>query len=191
LAIIALVGLALVVADFVRERVTDHRAARRTEQGLPPVVWSWRKRATVIGGPLIVLVMVGLVAGLAQSSEDTTSGDTDVNVIPTTTTSTGGVPTTRGPGRPNGQIRVQVVNGSGQAGAATAESDALRILGYVMVPPGTVATRRGTAIQCKPGFEGEATTLARNVGGIVAVESIPGSSPYATAALDCVVILGR
>jgi len=42
-----------------------------------------------------------------------------------------------------------------------------------MVAPANGATRTGTAVQCKTGFEKEAPTLARNVGGTVTVEAFP------------------
>jgi hypothetical protein len=152
-------------------------------------VWSWRKRVGVVGGPLLVLVMVGLVLALTRStSEDTTAG-TDVNIIPTTTSSS--TPFTTTPGRPNTQVRVQVVNSSGRSRAGTTTTDALRILGYAMAAPTSGQTRRGTAVQCRTGFEQEASTLARNVGGAVTVEPFPTPPPFNAAQLDCLVVLGR
>jgi hypothetical protein len=99
--------------------------------------------------------------------------------------------TTVYPGRPPQQVRVDVLNGSGMAGAAGQKALALGTLGYRIAGVGNAIGRAGTAVQCKPGFEAEAATLAKNLGGSTAVEPFPSPAPAGSTNADCVVVLGR
>ena len=188
---IVIIGLALLAFDLVRERVGDRRARQRAERGLPSVVWSRRRRwitfAAGLGGLGVVLGVLLLLRGGSSSSSSKTAS---LNVIPTTTTST---PSTTTPdlGRPPSQVRVAVVNASGVPHAAQQKSDALKAIGYQMVGLANGALRPGTAVQCKPGFEKEAATLARNAGGGATVEPLPNPPPPASANADCVVVVGK
>ena len=55
--------------------------------------------------------------------------------------------------RPNDQVVVQVLNGSGIQGAATTRSNDLKAQGYQTVPAGNAPSQRtGTGVQCKAGL---------------------------------------
>jgi LytR cell envelope-related transcriptional attenuator len=204
LGAIVLVGLLLLAFDAVRERVSNRRALRRAERGLPPVSWSRRRRlvtfAVVLAGVAAVIGVLVLLRGGDDSSSATdrlnaipkTTPSTTATSSPTTTspTTTSPTTTTLDPGRPPQQIRVSVVNASGVARAAATKSDALGALGYQMVGLANSAARTGSAVQCKPGFEKEAPVLARNVGGTVGVEPFPNPPPAGSTSADCVVVLG-
>ncbi len=98
--------------------------------------------------------------------------------------------------RSNDQVVVQVLNGSGVAGAATQRSSELRGKGYQVLPAGNApAQRTGSAVQCKAGYEKEAqvlvTTLAE-FGVTAVVEPIPDPLPAGfDAAANCYVLLGK
>jgi hypothetical protein len=98
--------------------------------------------------------------------------------------------TTVNPGRPPQQVRVEVLNGSGVPGTAGMKAFALGALGYRISSVGNASGRHGSAVQCKPGFEAEAATLAKNVGAGTTVEPFPNPAPTGSTNADCVVILG-
>ncbi len=77
-----------------------------------------------------------------------------------------------------------------------AKSDAditekLKGLGYNTIGIANAATRTGTAVQCKPGYEREAQVLATNVGNNAKVEAYPGTTPTGAESANCLVILGK
>jgi hypothetical protein len=150
--------------------------------------------AVVLGGVAAVVGALFLVRG-----NDNSSATAHLNAIPKTTSSSGttssttttpSTTTAQDPGRPPQQVRVSVVNSSGVAGAAATRSDALRALGYQTVGLANGATRTGSAVQCKAGFEKEAVALAKNVGGTTGVEPFPTPAPAGLANSDCVVVIG-
>lgn len=195
-AIVAL-GLGLLGLDVLRERIRDRLSRRRAERGLPPIVWSPRRRSITAAAALGTVAAVFGALLLLRSTTSSSSSETDrLNVISTTTappaTTTSPRPTTTlDPGRPVQQVRVAVVNASGVAGAAQQKSDALAAIGYQMVGLANGTPRTGSAVQCIPGFEKEAVTLAKNAGGVANVEPFPTPPPPASANSDCVVVLGK
>lgn len=126
----------------------------------------------------------------ASSSTTTSSAPTTTATTTPTTTSTLG--TTK---PPSGSVAVQVLNGSGVLGAATARTNDLAALGWQVLPPGNAwGLRTGTAIQCAQGFDLAAVQL----GEILARFGVPTTRepfPFPTppsydASAVCYVILG-
>ncbi len=197
LGVIAAVGLVLVVLDVIVERVGIRRDRKRVARGLPPIERTWKRRLTIGGGVLAFVVVVGVGFAVLKSSGSGTASKAEqqVNKIPNTPTSSSTSSTTSttvAPGRPPAQVRVEVINSSGVANAAKTKSDALAALGYPNAGLANGATTRtGTIVECKPGFEKEAVTLATNVGGGATVVAFPTPAPTGSTNADCVVELGK
>jgi hypothetical protein len=120
----------------------------------------------------------------------------------TATTGTGGsssttaVTTPTGGGRPASQVVVQVLNGSGVQGAANQRSNDLKAKGYQVLPAGNApAPRTGTAVQCKKGYEKEATALVAVLATLsikATVEAYPNPAPVGPSdQANCLIILGK
>jgi hypothetical protein len=92
--------------------------------------------------------------------------------------------------KPPAQVAVLVLNGSGRAGAATAESNTLKAKGYQTLVPTDAAARSGNIVYFKPGYDRECTTVAASVDGAPKVEPIPTPAPTGSDTANCVVILG-
>jgi hypothetical protein len=98
--------------------------------------------------------------------------------------------------RPNDQVVVQVLNGSGIQNAATTTTNDLKAKAYQTAPAGNApAQRTGTAVQCKAGYEKEADVLVTELGslGVTAVVEAIGNplpSQFDPTA-NCYVILGK
>jgi LytR cell envelope-related transcriptional attenuator len=98
--------------------------------------------------------------------------------------------------RPASQVVVEVLNGSGVAGAAASRSNDLKAKGYQVLPAGNAAAQRsGTAVQCRKGYEKEAAALVNVLGSLsirATVEAFPNPAPVGVnAQANCLVILGR
>ena len=193
LAAIVVLGLAILGADVLRERISNWRTRRRAARGLPPVVWSMRRRLVTLGVSLGALAaLFGILLVLRGGGASSSSKTNRLNVIPSTTTTT--VPattTTAAAARPPQQVRVAVINASGVPNASRQKSDALKAIGYQTVGIANGTPRTGTGVGCRAGFEQEATALAKNVGGSAAVEPFPNPPPPSAANADCVVVLGK
>ncbi|MFI5372850.1 MAG: LytR C-terminal domain-containing protein [Candidatus Eisenbacteria bacterium] len=106
------------------------------------------------------------------------------------TVTTSGVTTTVAVRSP-AQVRVKVYNASGVLGVAQTTTDTLKAKGYNVQAPDTVKTKRtGTGVQCRPGFEREATELANSIGSGAKKEAFPSSPPAGADSADCLVIIG-
>jgi hypothetical protein len=122
----------------------------------------------------------------------TVAGTATTNVRRSTTTTAAA---TKG-ARANDQVVVQVLNGSGLQGAATQRSNDLKTKGYQLLGAGNApATRQGSAVQCKAGYEKEAQVLVNELAGIgvtATIEAVPNPVPagFDTAA-NCYVLLGK
>jgi hypothetical protein len=93
--------------------------------------------------------------------------------------------------KPRSEVRVIVYNAGSASGAAGNMTNKLRTLGYQLAPPTNTNARRGTAVQCKPGFEKEATQLQGDVGAGTTVEP-PANPPLpGTENENCAVLLGQ
>jgi hypothetical protein len=98
--------------------------------------------------------------------------------------------------RANDQVVVQVLNGSGVQGAATQRSNDLKAKGYQVLPAGNApATRTGTSVECKAGYEKEAAVLVTTLNGLgvpSTAEAVPDPLPAGfDAAANCYVLLGK
>jgi hypothetical protein len=150
--------------------------------------------ASARGAVLVGLAVIAGIVGL-QILDD--SGSTDVTASsPDSTTSPvvdGATSTTLGTARDPSEVRVKVYNASGVQGQAQAESDKLKALGWATVEPADYgSTRVGTSVQCRSGFEADATVLAvYGVGNGATVEAFPSSPPPGAGDADCLVILGK
>jgi LytR cell envelope-related transcriptional attenuator/Protein of unknown function (DUF2510) len=108
-----------------------------------------------------------------------------------TSTTRAATTTTVNPGRPVQQVRVEILNGSAIPRAAGTKAFALGALGYQIAGIGNAPEHQGSVVQCKPGFELEAVTLAKNVAANTTVGPFPNPPPTGSAKADCVVLLGR
>jgi hypothetical protein len=98
--------------------------------------------------------------------------------------------------RSNDQVVVQVLNGSGVQGAATQRSNDLKAQAYQVLPAGNAPTTRdGTVVQCKEGYEKEATALVATLNGLgvpSTVEAVANPLPAGfDASANCYVLLGK
>ena len=98
--------------------------------------------------------------------------------------------------RPNDQVVVQVLNGSGIQNAATTRTNDLKARGYQTAPAGNApAQRTGNAVQCKAGYEKEAEQLVTELAAIGVTATVePLSNPLPTqfdGTANCYVLLGK
>jgi hypothetical protein len=191
LGAIVVLGLTILGLDVLRERITAWRARRRKARGLPPVVWSIRRRWLTLGVSVgAVAAMFGILLALRGGGASSSSRTNRLNVIPSTTT-TSATTITSAPARPPQQVRVALINASGVQNAGRQKSNALKVIGYQTVGLANGAPRTGTGVGCRAGFEHDAATLAKNVGGNATVEPFPKPPPPVAANADCVVVLGK
>jgi hypothetical protein len=119
--------------------------------------------AVVVG--LLLLLNVGDggsdVEGSASSGTTTTTLDEGVvDVEDTTTTST----TAPDSGRSPSEVKVIVLNGSGQAGAAGATSETLGEAGYTMAEPGNAPSATETLVYYAEDYQPDAIAVAELLG---------------------------
>jgi hypothetical protein len=128
-------------------------------------------------------------AGGVTTTVTTAAGDGSSTSTTVTTVAGGG-------GRSASQVVVQVLNGSGVAGAASQRSNDLKAKGYQVLPAGNApAQRTGTAVQCRNGYSKEAATIVNVLGSLsirATVEAFPNPAPVGVnGQANCLVILGR
>ncbi len=150
--------------------------------------------AVILG---IVLLQVIDKGPSGNTSSSSSSGST-TKTTPATTPRSGGtatsVPATTAKGggaKARGEVRVLVFNAGAAAGAAANMTNKLRTLGYQLAPPSNTNPRRGTAVQCKQGFDKEATQLQGDVGPGTTVEPFANPALPGTENVNCVVLLGQ
>jgi hypothetical protein len=145
---------------------------------IPPI---YRSRDFWIG--ILIGAVVAGVAVFALRGGGSNVSTSHQHTGPTT-------PTTASSVRPPQQVRVEVLNASGQQGAAAAKGFVLAGLGYQVVRVGNASDTASTTVICRVGFGAEAKVLARNVGAGVRVEPLAPSIPLDLAHVDCRVTLG-
>lgn len=152
-----------------------------------------RVNSAVRGAGLIGLaVIAGIV--LLQVVDKGPSGGTPASKTPATTSAPGSSQpgtTVAGGARPRSEVRVAVFNGSGAAGAAMTTTNKLRLLGYQVAQPADTASRTGTVVACRQGFDKEAAQLQADLGAPATVEPFPASAPSGAENVNCIVLLGR
>jgi hypothetical protein len=90
-----------------------------------------------------------------------------------------------------GEVRVVVFNAGAASGSAGNMTNKLRSLGYQLSPPANTNARRGTAVQCKQGFDKEAVQLQGDVGAGTTVEPLANPPLPETENVNCVVLVGQ
>jgi hypothetical protein len=90
-----------------------------------------------------------------------------------------------------GEVRVVVFNAGAASGSAGNMTNKLRSLGYQLAPPSNTNPHRGTAVQCKQGFDKEAVQLQGDVGVGTTVEPFANPPLPETENVNCVVLVGQ
>lgn len=154
---------------------------------------------------LVVAVLIGFLlllkagdSGSSEVSTGTTPGTVDTSGIETTTTAVGSDTTTTtadtgGEGRAPAEVKVLVLNGSGKAGVAKSNSEAIGEKGYTMLTPGNAAANSSqTAVYYAAGYQTEAEAVASALGrtsDIVVAKPTTSLGPGSDTA-NVVVVLG-
>lgn len=182
--VIAIVGLILCGLDAVR----DHFQARRGDDPDDTDRPWYRRRWFMLAAAATVLLILLVVAVVVLLGGNSTP--TKVVVAPTTSSPSTTTTTTASRARPPQQVHVEVINSSAVPKAAATKAAALTALGYPVVGTANGLPRQGSVVECKPGFESEATALATAVAPGTLVVPFPTPPPAGSTAADCVVVLG-
>ena len=150
----------------------------------------WRTAAIVATGvaalELLALIAAGTVLlGRSVVSHGARAAARSAAIRPAT------MKPSRHPSLPRAKTRIVVLNGNGQAGAASAEASTLRARGYKISAVGNAqrATQGPTLIMYRPGFAAEGQRLARDT-GIGMVTALDGMQPSSLRRAQLVVVLG-
>ena len=109
-----------------------------------------------------------------------------------TTTTTKATAATTVKTRKPADVKVVVYNASGVAQLAENMSNQLKAIGYNASVGGNLTQRTGTIVQCKAGYEADATKLANDgVGKGASVTPYPASPPTNAGDANCIVTLGK
>ena len=188
-------------AGGAADAVTEAAAAEHPESGLRSHrrQTARRRRAFLLG--LLTGVAIVAAAGAAAyvvldvhvstGSSSTASHHRSTTSTSVTPSSAATTTTTVNPGRPPQQVHLRIINASGVANAASNKAFTLGGMGYPVTGLADGPVQQGTVVQCKPGFEAEAATLAKNVGAGTTVQPFPSPAPAGSANADCLVILGK
>lgn len=173
---------------------TDHPRDRRGGAG-----GGIDRRSFAFGGAAgaLVVALIGVIAAVALGGggggggTTVTTRATTTTKATTTTTAPVATTTTLAPGRPPAQVRVEVLNGSGAAGAASTKAASLKSAGYTIAGTGNAPTRTGTVVECNTGFESEAVALTAAVGSGATNQPASTAGVTVPSNADCVVIVGK
>ena len=142
---------------------------RRGGQAIPNSV-----RGAVLVGLAVIVGIIGL-----QILDDSGNGSSITiatsDTTPTTSTLAGQQPKPH----PPGEVAIKVYNASDVQGAGQQLTDKLKAFGFNMLPAATLnGTRKGTVVQCRAGYEGDATVIAGfGIGNGATIRAVPvGSS---------------
>ena len=156
----------------------------------------WRTATFVVAG-LAALELAALVAiGVAVLGRSVAHQVKDAAYAKAASVPTPTVPKQTAPGAPKltrVETGVLVLNGSGVAGAAGAEADALRARGYLITNVGNAdqqssATR--TLVMYRPGYRAEAARLARDAKARI-VTPLDGMRREALLGAQVVIVVGN
>jgi hypothetical protein len=194
LGLAAIVGLVVCGLSALHDALRARKArSLRPGEVLPPSWWTGRRLA--IAAVASVAVVAGAIAALVLAFGGGSTTPRLVTAPTTTSTTTALTSTTTGgslpPARPPQQVRVDVLNGSGAARAATVKASALASTGYRIVNVGNAPVQQGSVVECVGGFASDAVVLARAVGPGTLVQGFPITAPPGSANADCVVVLGQ
>jgi hypothetical protein len=141
--------------------------------------------AVLVGAAIVVgIILLNVVNGVGSPG----SSSRGTPVGPTTPTTGGTTTTTAGK-----QLKLAVFNASGVSGAATAEANKLRGLGYAILFTGNSTTpQTGTTVACKAEIAvGPRDTLTKAAAIGATVAPFPTPVPTTATAADCIVTVGR
>jgi hypothetical protein len=178
------------VVEPTDEDPTDHPRDRRAA----PNRRSFLMGALAGGAVVAVIALIASIAlggGGGSTTTVTTRRRATTTTEATTSTTSLVTTTTLAAGRPPAQVRVEVLNGSGTAGAASTKAAALKTAGYTIAGTGNGPTRTGTVVQCKTGFESESAALTQAVGAGATNQPAGTAGVTVPSTADCVVIVGK
>jgi LytR cell envelope-related transcriptional attenuator len=142
-------------------------------------------RGAVLVGAAIVMgiILLNVVNGVGSP------GSSSRGAVPGTTATTGGTTTTT----TGKQLKLVVFNASGVSGAATAEANKLRGLGYAILFTGNATTpQTGTTVACKADVSVTARdTLTKAAALGATVAPFPSPVPTTAVSADCIVSVGK
>jgi len=150
----------------------------------------WRTAAIVATGVAALELLALIAAGTVLLGRSVVSHGARAAAKPAASR-----PATTKPSRhaslPRAKTRIVVLNGNGQAGAASAEASTLRARGYRISAVGNAprATQGPTLIMYRPGFAAEGQRLARDT-GVGVVTALDGMQPSSLRRAQLVVVLG-
>jgi hypothetical protein len=153
---------------------------------------TWRTAALVMAGIAaleLLLLLVGGVLLVAKPFSHTAAAKASVRTAVRASKH-------QAPPRPailpRGRTRVLVLNGNGQAGAASNEADAIRARGYRISAVGnaTQPTTGASLVMYRPGYAAEAKRLARDT-GIGVVTALDGLKPGKLGRAHLVIVVGN
>jgi hypothetical protein len=163
-------------------------ALRRQQERTHTKRWFW---LGALMGACAVAAAIAVAVFVFNADIHRPSTTKRATVTKTTTTQKPTTTTTALPGRPSAQVHLDILNGAGVAKAAGTKALQLAALGYQIASVGNTTDRQGTSVACKPGFDLEAATLAKNVAPGTTVIAFPTPAPAGSSSADCVVLLGH
>ncbi len=158
----------------------------------------WRTRALVAAAVAVIelVVILGVVVAIvsepishrvADAAEERVLAPPEPKPRPQQTAK----PARADPKLTRGETSVMILNGNGEQGAAAAESERVRALGYLIGTVGN-AERRDfphSVVMYRPGYKPEARRLAKEM-GITAVTPLDGISRKDLLGAHLAVVLG-
>ena len=122
----------------------------------------------------------------------TTTAVSEETATTTTTTTSSAVPetTTTSTTTPVVSLQVQVLNGSGVAGAAGRLTERLSQAGYPVLPPGNAQRYRSSAVYYAEGWETEAAEILETAGIDEIEEATPMPAQFSATEAAVIVLLG-
>jgi hypothetical protein len=145
--------------------------------------------AGLIGAAVIVgIILLQVVDDGGAGPSGGGDGGNGSNGSPVTSDTTA---TTSADQRQPSDVAVVVLNAGQPTGSAQTKANQLRTAGYNTLPAGNDPIgRQGVAVQCRAGFDSEATALALVVGEDATTEPFPAQPPVEAENADCLVLLG-
>lgn len=146
--------------------------------------------AVVVGVVLLQVVDKGNTGAVGDQSARSAATSTSTTAAAGSTSSSSGT-TAPAAVRPAGQITVQVLNGSGKSGVASALTQQLKQGGYNTLTAKDTARVTGTVIYYQPGFDREAAAIATVVPTGSQLKPMPTPPPQnADSSANIVIVIG-
>ena len=143
-------------------------------------------RGAVLVGLAVIVGIIGLqILDDSENGASVTISTSDTS--PPATTIAGQGPKAHLPG----EVTLKVYNASDIQGAGQQLSDKLKTFGYKMEAPANLnTTQKGTVVQCRAGYEGDAAVISGfGIPGST-TEGFPSTPPEGADNANCIVILG-